>query len=156
MQLSDIVCDTDLFESCVREVTQELVYKGPQPVKTLASRIDGQSVHSDGHELVIAQLDTVENQMAYAKTFDIPITDTLQQPHLQCAAQYVAGFHAQPLELQAERSRKLSVLLKAADKLSAVNSAALRFASPLGLPIAKRFNVALLSLSIPNIYETIV
>ena len=86
--------------------------------------------------------------MEHAHHFDIPATEELSQPHIRAAASYVASFHSHPSELQAERERKLKVLVDAAHSVASITPAAQAFASPLGLPIAKRFNVALLMLMV--------
>ena len=130
------------------EVAAELVYKGPVPDKIVAPRVDGQSVHSDGHEHVISSLTDVETQMAHAKKFEVPRTNVLEQPHLRAAARHVASFHSCPQLLEKERERKLQVLTSAASKLAGTNDAAMRFSTPLGRPLAKRFNVALLMIMV--------
>ena len=146
MQFTDVVDDARLFRDCVSAISSECVYRGTPPTKTAAPRIDGQSVHSDGHEHVSADLQQVADQMKFAHSFNIPETDALKQPHLCAAAQYVAGFAEHPARLKDERSRKLDRLLHCAAKLTNVNAKAIRSSSPLGFPIARRFNVALLML----------
>ena len=144
MQFKDICRDEQLFKECVAPIANACVYKGAPPVKTVAPRLDGQSVSCDGHENVQANLLEVEPQMNHAKTFVVPDKESLSQPHLRAAAEYVAGFHDTPQLLEQERESKLQALFRSASKLSACNPLAHSFASPLGKPLAKRFNVALL------------
>ena len=76
--------------------------------------------------------------------FDIPDTNAFTQPHLRHAAKHVASFASKPNELHCERIRKLSVLKRVATKMAPTTRNALKFASPLGFPIAKRFHSGLI------------
>ena len=146
MPLSPLVDDPQLFEALVSKLKHELVFRGPVPPKHRAPRIDGQHPSHDGHEHAIASLADVHSQMEFSHSFSIPDTDALQQPHVKCAARHVATFVSDPHALEAERVRKLALLTSCASSLSSINSKALSHASPMGRPIAKRFNVALLLL----------
>ena len=137
-----------LFAECVDEVSAELVYKGHPPEKVVAPRVDGQSVHFDGHEHVIPSLTDVETEMAHAKEFELPRANVIEQPHWRAAARHVVSFESCPQLLEKERERKLNVLTAASSKLTSTNGAAMRFAPPLGRPLAKRFNVALLMIMV--------
>ena len=79
-----------------------------------------------------------------AMEFDIPDTNAFTQPHLRHAAKHVASFASKPNELHCERIRKLSVLKRVATKMAPTTRNALKFASPLGFPIAKRFHSGLM------------
>ena len=81
MQFKDICRDEQLFKECVAPIANACVYKGAPPVKTVAPRLDGQSVSCDGHENVQADLLEVEPQMNHAKTFVVPDKESLSQPH---------------------------------------------------------------------------
>ena len=114
MQFKDICRDEQLFKECVAPIANACVYKGAPPVKTVAPRLDGQSVSCDGHENVQANLLEVEPQMNHAKTFVVPDKESLSQPHLRAAAEYVAGFHDTPQLLEQERESKLQALFRSA------------------------------------------
>ena len=144
MQFSDVIQDKQLFDACVAPIANACVYKGKPPERTVAPRVDGQPVNFDGHEHVKADLLDVEPQMEHARKFTIPNKESLSQPHIRAAAEYVASFHGNPQLLEQERERKLQSLFASASKLSACNPLARAFAPPLGKPLAKRFNVALL------------
>jgi hypothetical protein len=86
MQVTDFILDKKNFDARCADLSTEFVFKGPHVVNGISPRLDGQSVHSDGHEHVKSHLSAVQSQMEFASTFDIPDTTYLQQPHLRAAA----------------------------------------------------------------------
>jgi hypothetical protein len=138
-------CD---LNACAADLTLELVYRGPTPSKSVAPRIDGQSVHSDGHEHVKTKLNDVEEHIEFAKSFAIPSNNDKLQPHVRAAVEYVSNYADCPEQLHNERERKLLKLVEAAAKVAYINEEAISHATPLGMPIAERFNSALLHLMV--------
>ena len=145
MQNGVIDTTTPRFAACVGRVKDGLIYKGDAPLRTSAPRIDGQSVHSDGHEDVLSQDMDCYEHIAMAKNFSIPQTSNVVEPHLRAAASYVAGHARNPELLHAARLHKLQVLQQVASDMAADDSTAKKHLTKFAKPIGSRFAIALLT-----------
>ena len=146
--------DTSLaeFQSAVKAVRARLVYKDLPAPKSSASRVDGQSASSDGHEQMAAIKESCDNHIAMAKAFSIPDTNVITSPELRAAAEYIVSHSDAPVLITQQRQEKMALPLSVKRSFAREDYAAKRKLKRFAKPVALRIFFCLLSVMLAAVY----